>query len=152
MEKRNWTKLVVPPAVLAILTTLAVSGTSAADTGRKIDFNRDIRPILSAHCFQCHGPDAGKRKAELRLDTRQGALAARDGHQTIAAGQPDKSELFLRITSASADEKMPPAAAKRPLSRAQIQLIRQWISQGANWQEHWAWVTPSSTSSSTSGR
>ena len=146
MEKRNWTKRVVPSAVLAILAILAplaVSGANAADTVRKIDFNRDIRPILSAHCFQCHGPDAGKRKAELRLDTRLGALAPRDGHKTIAAGQPDKSELFLRITSASADEKMPPAAAKRPLSQAQIELVRQWIIQGANWQEHWAWITPS---------
>ena len=62
MEKRNWTKLVVPSAVLAILAPLAVSGANAADTVvRKIDFNRDIRPILSAHCVQCHGPDAGKR-------------------------------------------------------------------------------------------
>jgi len=129
-------------AAAAILCSLGAGQLSAADKDAAVDFNRQIRPILSAHCFGCHGPDSGKREAELRLDTRQGALAPRKGHKTIAAGQPQQSELFRRITAKSADERMPPADTNKPLSPPQIELIRQWIAGGAPWQEHWAWITP----------
>jgi mono/diheme cytochrome c family protein len=120
----------------------AADPAAPAVTAAAVDFNRDIRPILSAHCFECHGPDAGRREAELRLDTRQGAMAKRQGHSTIAAGEPQHSELFRRITAKSVEQRMPPKESNRPLSKKQIELIRRWISQGAPWQEHWAWITP----------
>ena len=120
----------------------AADPAAPAVTPPMVDFNRDIRPILSAHCFECHGPDAGRREAELRLDTRQGAMAKRQEHSTIAAGEPQHSELFRRITAKSVEQRMPPEESNKPLSKKQIELIRRWISQGAPWQEHWAWITP----------
>jgi len=109
---------------------------------RQVDFNRQIRPILAAHCFQCHGPDADQREADLRLDTRDGAFAPRDGHRTLVPGQAAKSELFRRITTKDIDQRMPPADAKKPLTSEQIALLKTWIDQGATFQQHWAWITP----------
>ena len=129
--------------IAVVVTLLAGVRLQAADPEVQVDFNRDIRPILSTHCFQCHGPDAGKRQGELRLDTRDGAMAPRKGHRTIVAGQPGDSELFRRITAESADDRMPPEEAKKPLTKSQVELISRWIKQGAKWKEHWAWITPS---------
>src|SRR5579883_2507196 len=82
----------------------------AAKPNPKVDFNRDIRPILADKCFQCHGPDEPKRKAKLRLDTAESALGkAASGSVAIVPGKPDESELYLRITSDDSDERMPPA-------------------------------------------
>ncbi|MBQ18514.1 MAG: hypothetical protein CMJ65_15475 [Planctomycetaceae bacterium] len=130
------------PVLLLILVT--GSGLRADDEPRPVDFSREIRPILSAHCLGCHGPDAARRKAKLRLDTSAGATAPRKGHKTLVPGQPQQSELFRRITDSDTDRRMPPAAAKKqPLSKSQIELIRRWIQQGAAWEEHWAWIPPS---------
>ena len=94
-------------ALVIILGATLVDHCCAADG--TIDFNRDIRPILSETCFRCHGPDAAARKAELRLDTQAGALAKRDGAPAIVAGRPGMSELLRRITHADPDQRMPPA-------------------------------------------
>ena len=99
-------------------------------------FNRDVRPILSENCFECHGPDAVKRKADLRLDA--GAL----GQALIAAGNPGESELFQRITHADPEERMPPADFGRALTSAEVETLRRWIEQGAHWEKHWAFIAP----------
>lgn len=99
-------------------------------------FNRDIRPILSEHCFACHGFDAKKRQADLRLDIAEGS------NSVIAAGKPDESELWHRVTSSDDEKVMPPPSAKRPLSDAQKALLRKWIEQGAPYQKHWAFEAP----------
>lgn len=114
----------------------------AADPAAKIDFNRDIRPILSETCFQCHGPDANQRKADLRLDTKDGLFRKIDDHATIVPGKLDESELFLRVSSTDPQEQMPPPKFGKPLSAAQIALIRDWIAQGAEWHGHWAYQPP----------
>ena len=108
-----------------------------------MDFNREIRPILAANCFACHGPDAAERKADLRLDTKAGALADLGGHAALVPGKPDESELVRRIASADPDEMMPPAASGKKLSAEQIELLRRWVAEGARWQEHWAYAKPS---------
>lgn len=130
----------MPPLVLACLlvTTVAAANTS----GGEISFNRDIRPVLSDHCFACHGPDAAERKAGLRLDTRAGTLADLGGHRAIEPGDVEASELVRRITAADPDERMPPASFEHPLSPEQIALLKSWVAQGAKWQEHWAFVPP----------
>jgi len=112
---------------------------AAAD---RIDFNRDIRPILSHVCFTCHGPDASKRQANLRLDRRETAFALRDGKPALVPAQPSKSEVYRRITSTDPDHRMPPADSGRTLNKAQIELIRKWIEQGAQWQRHWSFIAP----------
>ncbi len=122
------------------LAAMAVAARGFAED--RVDFNRDIRPILSAACFQCHGPDASKRKAELRLDTRDGAFAPHDDRVAFAAGKPDASEAYRRITSDDPDERMPPAKSGKSLTERQIELIRAWIEQGAAWHDHWAFVSP----------
>ena len=101
-----------------------------------VRFNRDVRPILSENCFECHGPDAAKRKADLRLDA--GAL----GQALIAAGNPGESELFQRITHADPEERMPPADFGRALTAAEVETLRRWIEQGAQWEKHWAFIAP----------
>jgi mono/diheme cytochrome c family protein len=108
-----------------------------------IDFNRDIRPIFSDHCYACHGPDQNKRKAGLRLDTKDGALKELDsGGFAIVPGQPKQSALLKVISlPPDDDDHMPPAKSKQ-LNAAQIDLLRRWITQGAKWAEHWAYVAP----------
>jgi hypothetical protein len=100
-----------------------------------VEFNRDIRPILSDRCYYCHGPDEKKQKADLRLDTREGALA--DG--VIVPGKPEESELFYRITTDDEDDVMPQPKAKKPkLNAHEIALFKRWIEEGAEYQGHWA--------------
>jgi hypothetical protein len=123
------------------LASLLLFGATRAESPPKpaIDFTRQIRPILAENCFACHGPDEKKRRARLRLDTKEGAL----GHAgLIVPGKPDESDLFTRVTSPDAAEKMPPAKSGKKLTAAQIDLLRKWIDAGAPWSEHWAFVPP----------
>ena len=122
-----------PVALLAV--TLAVTFCFA--DANEVSFDRDIRPILSENCFHCHGPDAKKRKAELRLDIKEGALADLGGYAAVAPGNPAKSELFLRITSDDPEERMPPHDSNRHLSPKEIDLLKEWIGGGAKWKGHW---------------
>ena len=106
-------------------------------------FNRDIRPILSEHCFQCHGPDAQQRQGELRLDLYQDALeAGQSGNLAIVPGQASKSEVWARIHSQDPELVMPPPQTGKPLTPGQIERIGKWIDQGAAYQGHWAFIPP----------
>lgn len=109
---------------------------------RQVRFNRDIRPILADNCFQCHGPDQNQRKAGLRLDREQGAVADLGGRRAIVPGQPEASELIRRVTATDPEERMPPASTGKTLSPRQIELLRQWIAAGAPWEPHWSFVPP----------
>jgi len=124
------------PLRTTILATLLLSLPASAQT---IDYNRDIRPILSNHCYACHGPDEGQRKAKLRLDRKEDAFAeTKSGVLPLVAGDPKRSELFQRIAHTS-DGAMPPAKFGKPLSVQQIALIQKWIEQGAKWDGHWSY-------------
>src|SRR5256714_12312007 len=94
--------------------------TTVAAAEPAVDFTRDIRPILSDACYHCHGPDKAKRKARLRLDSEADVFADRDGHKIVVPGEPDKSELYLRITATEQSERMPPVKSGRKLTRQQI--------------------------------
>jgi hypothetical protein len=108
-----------------------------------INFNRDIRPILSDTCFHCHGPDKTNREADLRLDLKAEAFKVNDdGIRIVFPNRPDKSELYRRIASSDEDERMPPTDAERKLTDRQIALIKRWIEQGADWQNHWSFIPP----------
>ena len=117
---------------------------SSASTAkeRPVDFDREIRPILSDNCFACHGPDEQARQAKLRLDTKEGMFADRGGYQVIVAGKSAASKLYLRVSSKDAGFRMPPVYSNRSLTPQQVELIRQWIDQGAQWRVHWAFVPP----------
>jgi len=115
---------------------------SAADTPDKISFNRDIRPILSNHCYACHGPDAQQRQADFRVDRKLDAYSDRGGYHPLVPGDPANSALYGRIATDDPDEIMPPTDFGKPLSGEQIDLIRRWIQQGADWAEHWSFVPP----------
>lgn len=108
----------------------------------EISFNRDIRPILSEHCFACHGFDAKQRKADLRLDVAEGAYAERDGNTPLKPGKPLESQLWLRVISENPEEVMPPPSTKKKLTAEQKETLRQWIEQGARYQKHWAFEAP----------
>jgi hypothetical protein len=120
---------------------LAVSVCDSAD-GREVDFNRDVRPILSDACFACHGPDKGRREADLRLDQQDGLFRSLDGTTVVAAGNPAGSELLARIESEDTDVVMPPEHTGRKLTAEEKQIIRQWIEQGAKWKGHWSYIAP----------
>jgi hypothetical protein len=123
---------------IGILGLLVISPAAPARAGGEIEFNRDIRPILSENCYFCHGPDKRQRKSGLRLDERQAALDM----EAIVPGKPDDSELVVRIFSDDPDEVMPPAKSPKKLTDAQKDLLRRWIEQGAEYQPHWAYVPP----------
>jgi hypothetical protein len=128
-----------------LVATLAALGAYAAteDNAGVIGFNRDIRPILSEKCFSCHGFDAKHRKAGLRLDTREGALATNDGVRAIVPGAADKSELWKRLVTKDVEDVMPPPEAHKPaLTPAQLDKIRRWIEAGAPYEAHWAFQPP----------
>jgi len=116
----------------------------SGSTPDRIEFNRDIRPILSDKCFTCHGPDKANRVTQLRFDTEEGAKGdLGEGRFAIVPGNPDKSEMFRRITSDDEALRMPPAAAGHSkLPAPEIDRIRLWIEKGAKWQQHWAFITP----------
>jgi hypothetical protein len=125
---------------LLLFINFAVSSALLAEKPNQVDFTRDIKPILSDRCYTCHGPDAQSRQADLRLDLRDEALAAlsSSGGKIIVAGKPHRSELFLRISATDTDLKMPPQDSNLSLSPAEIEIIKQWISQGARWSNHWS--------------
>ena len=105
-----------------------------------VDYNRQVRQILSNHCYACHGPDQAQLQAGLRLDKRDAALAALEsGGHAILPGDSAASKLVARITSADPDEVMPPADAGKPLTAEQIAILRRWIDEGAKWQDHWSY-------------
>src|SRR5262245_4451364 len=148
-------RLSVPPALpmirslvtlLLFVVLLPGTGLFAADAAAaKIDFNRDIRPILSNQCAKCHGPDAKERKGGtdgLRLDVREDALGDLGGYAAIVPGQPGKSELIKRILSTDDDERMPPKGSGKKLTQREIDLLKQWIEQGAEYAQHWSYVKP----------
>ena len=110
----------------------------------QIQFNRDVRPILSENCLACHGFDHAKREAGLRLDTREGALATLDsGHVAVQPGEPDTSELVRRILlKEDDDECMPPASSGKKLSDKQRQILQAWVEQGAEYEKHWSFIPP----------
>jgi len=110
----------------------------------QVDFNRDVRPILSDACFACHGPDEAKTKGKLRLDSREHALKpAKSGALAIVPGKPDESELIKRILTSDEEDVMPPPKAHKTLTIAQKETLRAWIAQGAAYQGHWAFTLPS---------
>src|SRR5687768_4276635 len=126
---------------LASLTLLVMALFSPrigwAESAVKIDYNRQIRPLLSNNCFKCHGPDAAERQAELRLDQRDSALQPTEsGGVAVVPGNPDESELIKRIFAESKAERMPPASENKQLSAADKQLLKQWIAEGAVYTGH----------------
>ncbi len=113
-----------------------------------VDFNFHVRPILSDRCFKCHGPDANKREANLRLDTEEGAFAAlKDdlSKHVIVPGDPMASALYTRIISTDTSELMPPPSSNLSLNEREIEVIRKWIKQGAIYKKHWAFIPPVKT-------
>jgi mono/diheme cytochrome c family protein len=125
----------VPAQFFAILSLLLA--TASAEPPRTVEFNRDVRPILSDHCFQCHGPDAKQRQADLRLDMDE-KLVQREGGAIVTGGNLARSELWRRVTSTDANEQMPPPDKGRRLTDAEIATLRQWILEGAQFERHWS--------------
>jgi hypothetical protein len=104
----------------------------------KLNFARDVRPVLSRYCFHCHGPDASTRKAGLRLDTQEGAFRDLGGYHAFEAGKVANSEVYLRLTTSDPDDLMPPPDTGKKMRPEEIGIVRTWIEQGASWSEHWA--------------
>ena len=126
------------PGSLVLALWLSAAAPASAAT-RKIDFNRDIRPILSDNCYACHGPDEKARKAKLRLDVAESALAK----HAVVPRDLKKSELWSRVTTKDKDDVMPPPEShKKPLKPEQLALLKQRIEEGANYQGHWSFVAP----------
>jgi hypothetical protein len=127
--------------ILCVLAAAALAAPSSA-AATEIDFNRDVRPILSENCFACHGFDPVARQAELRLDVAESALAERDGHAAIVPTKPEASEAWRRITTDDESERMPPPDSHRELTAKQKEILRQWIAEGANYAKHWSFIPP----------
>ena len=124
--------------------TVAASG---AEPVKRVDFNFQVRPILSDKCFNCHGPDSRQRKAGLRLDTKTGAFGLnKSGGHAIVAGNLDDSDLIARINAEDESERMPPKSLGRSLSREEIGVLKRWIEEGAEWKPHWSFLPPVATS------
>ncbi|MCW5560200.1 MAG: DUF1549 domain-containing protein, partial [Verrucomicrobiae bacterium] len=139
MMRRRWISRACRTASLGAMLTLAPLLRAAP----RVDFNREVRPLLSDACFACHGPDASKVKGGLRLDDRDRALqAAKSGKAAVVPGKPEASELIARIETPDADDQMPPAESHKVLTPAQKDLLRRWIAEGAEYQGHWAYQAP----------
>lgn len=129
--------------VMTGLFATAASSTLLFGDDRKIEFNRDVRPILSNNCYLCHGPDKNQLQAGLRLDKRDIAVARLEsGHTAIVPNDLSASELIARITSTDPDLKMPPAGSGKSITAAEIETLKLWVSQGAEYQGHWSFIAP----------
>lgn len=107
-----------------------------------IDFSNDVLPILSDRCFHCHGPDEQNRQADLRLDVKDRVFSATQGQPLVVPGSPEQSELFLRVSTSDEEQRMPPRHAVRQLKAAEVEILRRWIAEGAEWEQHWAFIPP----------
>ena len=125
---------------LALLGLTGLAAPGLADEGPR--YNRDIRPILSEHCFACHGPDSASRKADLRLDRPEDALADRGGYAPIVPGDPEASELIYRVESEDELDMMPPPSSHKPLTAEQKETLRLWVASGAEFEPHWSFIPP----------
>lgn len=137
---RRWSMIFL---ALLLAPAAALAADAPHETPGKLSFNRDIRPLLSDTCFQCHGPDEKTRHAGLRLDSRDQALqAGESGELAVVPGKPGASELVRRITSADAAERMPPPGSGKSLTPAQVDVLKRWVAEGADYQGHWAFIAP----------
>jgi hypothetical protein len=128
-------------AGLTVALTLVGPRCVEAQESAKVDFNFDIRPLLSDRCYKCHGPDAEHREADLRLDTKDGAFGkSSEDTPILKPGDVSASELFRRISSTDPDIRMPPPDSNLKLSKDEINRIGQWIKQGATWKQHWSFL------------
>ncbi len=132
--------LLLPAA--ALWTSAQQPAKVQSPTPAPVVFNRDIRPLLSDNCFNCHGPDNSRRKANLRLDQKAAVFGDRGGYRVIVPGKPDESELLARVLSKDPREIMPPPKSGHQLTATQKALLRRWVAEGAPWQEHWSFVPP----------
>lgn len=136
----------MPRLLHSILLTLAATPAFARaaenSATRPIDYNRDVRPILSENCFLCHGFDEKTREADLRLDVAESALADRDGVPALVPGKPDESELWRRVSSTDEAEMMPPPDSHRVLKPEQKEVLKRWIEEGAAYAKHWSFIPP----------
>jgi Protein of unknown function (DUF1553)/Protein of unknown function (DUF1549)/Planctomycete cytochrome C len=133
--------------IFGFLPSVRGEGDSVASTANSrshpVNFAREVRPILSDHCFACHGPDDKARKAGLRLDTKEGAFAKlKSGSLAVVPGKPEESELIDRIESDDPDLHMPPKKSGKPLTADQVANLRRWVEQGGAWSTHWSFETP----------
>src|SRR5581483_7484926 len=125
-------------ALVAVAVLFSAARVPAADAPKPVDYSREVQPILTAHCYACHGPDDGKRKGKLRLDQRDAAIK-----KVVKPGDAGHSPLIARITSQDGERMMPPPDSKKDrLTAAQIDVLRRWIDQGAKFDLHWAYVKP----------
>ncbi|NBY37526.1 MAG: DUF1549 domain-containing protein, partial [Verrucomicrobia bacterium] len=125
------------------LSTASLLAFAHAVAAERVEFNRDIRPIFSDTCFACHGPDENKMKGKLRLDSLAAAQrGGKSGDAAIVPGHPEKSAVMKRLTTQDTDDHMPPADFHKVLSKAQVETVRLWIEQGAEYQGHWAFQIP----------
>jgi hypothetical protein len=129
------------PSKFVLAGVIAAIGFSQAEAA--IQFTRDIQPILSDHCYTCHGPDSNQRKADFRLDIKEAAFGDLGGYFGIVASEPSESEVIARTHAEDPDDLMPPPDANLPLTEKEKGLLRQWIAEGAPWEEHWAFTAPS---------
>lgn len=125
-----------------VVLCLAACLSLRAASGEDLSYSRDIRPILAANCFACHGPDDSGRAADLRLDTFDGATALHNGTTAIVPGKPAESELVRRILSEDDNERMPPPDSHKHLTDRQKEILKRWVAEGAIYQQHWAFVPP----------
>ncbi len=131
----------IPQRMFPVLVTLALLRCSGLGA-EKVDFNYEIRPLISSKCYQCHGPDEKARKAKLRLDVREEALKEHESGRAIVPGDPKASELMARIASKDPDEVMPPPKEEHALTPKEVDLFRRWIAEGAEYKAHWSFVKP----------
>lgn len=121
-----------------VVLALGLVAVRARGGGDKLVFSRDVHPILSENCFACHGPDDKARKAKLRLDTREGAFKEREGKAPIVPGKPEQSEVMRRILTNDPDDHMPPLDSGKKLKPGQVETLKKWIAEGADYTGHWA--------------
>ena len=138
----GWLRKFAGVTCLFISVTATLAAQTPAPSSPLIDFQRQIRPILSDNCFLCHGPDKGTRMVDLRLDTKDGIASVRKNGTVVVPGKPDESLLIQRVISPNPGFRMPPAYSHKTLTDAQKSVLRKWVEQGAAWREHWAFAPP----------
>ena len=135
-------RIVASAFALLLLSPIWLMGQATGEKTTSVEFNRDIRPLLSDKCFTCHGPDQARRRTKLRFDLETDAKQDLGGRFAIVPGDVAKSEMIRRITADDPARRMPPVASGRTLTDREINLIQRWIEQGANWENHWSFVAP----------